>query len=153
MRGRLRFVGWFLAAGLAAACTEPLAPGDVLGTYALQGVAGRLLPAVVDSSSDLIVRVFADTLHLSNDGHGTRVRIAEYQYPTGAFPTDTLRWDSPLSFRVVLERIEIGFVCPWNADCVAPPHVIAWRTSGGLRAGWALGERVPQEYVRLTSAP
>ena len=152
MRDRIRFLSLFLWAGVAAACTEPLGPDRVAGTYALQVVAGEALPAVVYSSSDLVVRVFADTLDLSNDGTGTQVRTAEYQYPTGAFPTDTVRWDTPFSFRIVEERIEIVFVCPWDADCVAPPHVIAYRTFGGLRASWALGERVPQDYVRLTSA-
>jgi hypothetical protein len=153
MRERLRLLALFLGAGLAAACTEPLGPDGVLGGYALQAVAGQPLPAVVDSSSDFIVRVLADTLRLGNDGRGARVRIAEYRYPTGIAPTDTVRWDGQLGFRIVEGRIEMTFVCPADALCVAPPHIVAWRTSDGLRSSFDLGQRVPQDYRRLASAP
>ena len=151
MRDRVRLPALLLAAGLGAACTEPLRPGDVLGTYALQVVAGEPLPAVVDSGSPLIVRVLADTLRMAVDGRGRRVRIVQNEYPTGGAPTDTVRSESPLSYWLVDRRIEM-YICPWDADCVFPT-VIARPTAGGLRVVFAVGQRVPQDYDRLTSSP
>jgi hypothetical protein len=151
MRDRLRLPALLLGAGLAAACTEPLRPDDVLGTYTLHAVAGEALPAVVDSSGSLIVRVLADTLRMAVEGRGRRVRIVQSEYPTGGAPTDTVRWDVPLNYWVVERRIEM-YICPWDADCFVP-NVIARTTADGLRVVFALGQRVPQDYVRLTSAP
>jgi len=151
MRDRFWFPALLLGAGLAVACTEPLVPDDVLATYALQIVAGEPLPAVAESSSSQIVRILADTLRLAADGRGERVRIVENEYPTGAAPTDSVRWESGLSYWVVGRLIHM-YVCPWDVDCESP-NVIARPTAEGLRVEWAGGQRVPQDYLRLRSAP
>ena len=149
MRSASRIPVLLMCAGLAAACEEPLGPKDIVGTYALEDVAGEALPAIVDSNSYGILRVLADTLRLTADGRGRRVEVVESEPSTGGLPTGPLRWEQSFSFGIVHGWIEIAFDCPWDADCVAPPHVVARPLANGLRVDFALVSRVPQTYSRL----
>lgn len=111
----------------AAACSDPLGPGDVAGIYALRSAGGQSLPATVTIGSFSFV-ILADTLHLRPDGSGRHARIS--QNPGGP----PQRFDIDLRFETLNGRIEITFMCPPNALCTAGPHLIARREGSGLRA-------------------
>jgi len=149
MRATLRLPVLLMWAGLAAACEEPLGPEDIVGTYVLQDVAGEALPAIVDSNSYSVLRVLADTLRLTADGRGTRMEVVESEPSTGGSTTGPMHWEESFGFRIVHGRIEITIDCPWYADCVAGPHVVARPIANGLRVDFALASRVPQTYSRL----
>ena len=151
MHAPSRRLVWPLSAGLAAACEDPLRPDDVVGTYALRDVAGGALPAIVLTNDYGVWRVLADTLRFTADGRGTNVNVAEHEIPPGASPTGPVRMVSPFTFRTVEGRIEIAFDCREPAaSCVAPPHLVARPTTGGLRADYYLMYRVPQTFARIT---
>jgi hypothetical protein len=141
-----------LCAALAVACGEPLSPRDVAGTYALQRVAGDALPALLYTNGAVNVRVFADTLQFLSDGHGTLITVRESEPVSGGPSSGPLRRENAFGFRITAARIEVGFECPPNADCVAPPHLILQRTGDGLEAVFALGARIPLTYTRVASA-
>jgi hypothetical protein len=139
-----------LSLGGSGACTNPLAPADVAGTYVLRQVGPDPLPTVLYANSDVIVRVLADTLRLVATGEGTEVGLREVEFrqagipPGGPQPVATA-----FHFRIVGGRIEITFGCPPNGDCAAGPHLILRRTSAGIRADVAPGLRVPLYFARV----
>jgi len=139
-----------LCAVLPLACGEPLSPGDVVGIYALQRVASEPLPAVLFTNDYVTVRVFADTLRLSLDSRRMRVFVGVSEPAGAGQPVEPLRWESAFGFTIIGDRIEVAFACPPNANCVAPPHLVLERTPDGLRAEFALGERVPLIYDRVS---
>jgi hypothetical protein len=114
-------------------CHESLGPDDVAGAYVLELVGDAPLPAEVFRDGSGIVRVVADTLRLRENGRGTLVSVRVID-PTASAPTvpTPSRLETALTFRVVDERIEMAFVCPPNASCVAGPHLIARRRAQGL---------------------
>ena len=140
------------AAGLPLACGEPLRPGDVAGAYALQRVAGNSLPTIQYANGYVTVRVFAETLSFTPDGRGADITVRESETLAGGPVTGPERNETVFGFRVVQGRIEIAFDCPPNADCVAPPHIVAQRLPNGLEVQYALGARVPQIFARVASS-
>lgn len=66
-----------LYVGLAVACGDPVAPGDIAGTYALQRVDGDPLPTVLFTTEYVRVRVLADTLRLNANGTGLQIGVRE----------------------------------------------------------------------------
>ncbi len=141
-----------LCAALLVACGEPLSPSDVAGTYALQRVAGDTLPALLYTAGSVNVRVLADTLQFLSDRHGTQITVRESEPVSGEPSTGPLRWTSAFVFGITGGRIEVGFECPPNANCVAPPHLVLRPTGDGLEASFALGARIPLTYTRVASA-
>jgi len=141
----MRLMPLFVA-GLPLACGEPLRPRDVVGSYALQSVAGDSLPTVLYANGDVTVRVLAETLSFTPDGRGEAITVSESQATTGPQRSETA-----FGFRIVEGRIEIAFDCPPGADCVAPPHIVAHHTPIGLEVQYALGGRVPQIFTRAAS--
>ena len=135
---------------LPLACGDPLSPSDVAGTYALQRVAGDTLPAVLYTNDNVTVRVFADTLRFTVDHRGALITVRESEPLAGGPSTGPVHWETPFTFRIVEDRIEVGFECPINANCVAPPHLVLRRTPTGLRADFALGARLPLSYERVS---
>ena len=134
-----------LVSALPLACAEPLSPNDVAGAYAL--------PTLLYTNQYVTVRIFADTLRLTADGRGTVNTVREREPLTGGPTTGPRHAQWALGFRVVRGRIEMAFDCPINANCVPPPHIVAWITAEGLRVDSALGARVPRIYTRLPSIP
>ena len=134
-----------LAVSLAAACGAPLSPSDVAGIYTLQRVANESLPTLLFTSG---IRVVADTLRFESGGRGTRITVVEGE-PYQGFPA---RQESSFQFRISDGRIELGFICPPNGNCVAAPHMTFRRADSGLRADFALGERTPLMYARIDSS-
>jgi hypothetical protein len=138
-----------ICAAIQLACGEPLAPGDIVGTYALQNVAGEPLPTVLFTNEFATVRVFADTLRFTPDGRGSINTIRENEPRAGDGPTQRYAWQTAFSYRVVEDRIEVAFDCPPNANCVKPPHLVLRETPTGLRADFALGARLPLFYTQV----
>ena len=144
-----------LAGAVALGCGDSLGPDDVAGRYALQAIAGEPLPAVSFTGADVTVRVLAETLVLRADGTGTATvheEVEELSLPPGTTRSDR-RWERALRFRARDDRLEIEFICGPGELCVRPPHLIARRQGSALLVEYALGERVPQLYRRLTSLP
>ena len=154
-RFRAPLLAALLAGTLALGCGDSLGPYDVAGRYALQAIAGEALPAVSFTGAYVTVRVIAETLLLRADGTGTakvHAEVEELSLPPGARRSDQ-RWERALRFRTTDDRLEIEFVCGPAQLCARPPHLIAQRRGSTLLVEYALGERVPQLYRRLTSLP
>jgi hypothetical protein len=142
-----------LCAALPLACGEPLSPSKIAGAYALQRVAGDSLPALLYTNENVTVRVFAETLSFTPDGRGTVITVRESQPLIGGPSTGPTRGEIAFGFQVVEGRIQIAFDCPPNANCAAPPHVLARWTGNGLQALYALGARIPQVYTHVAPRP
>ena len=113
---------------LALACSGDLGPGTLSSsTYVLETVDGDPVPALLYSNQFVEFYVVSDTIRLRPDGTGTisGVRSAvplQPGIPGGQDPT----WSTAdIRLRRVLREIEIDYVCPANADCAPPPHLIA----------------------------
>jgi hypothetical protein len=141
-----------LAALLAQGCGESLNPSDVLGIYVLQQVANDPLPAVLHSNDDVTVRVFAETLYFASTARGTFSTVREAEPATGE-PPSSANFKTGFGFQTIDDGIEVGFDCPINANCVAPPHLVLRWISDGLRADFALSARTPLIYARLPETP
>jgi len=115
-------------------CTDSLAPEDVAGLYVLERIGSEPLPAVMWENELNTVLVTSGTIRLRPDGSGT-VSGTEESIPRqdGLPATNTSRLDVPIRFRTDGVRIEIEFLCPANANCSPPPHIVARPTLGGLR--------------------
>ncbi len=151
-----RAVSAAIALVLALGCAGPMAPGPVAGVYALTDVDGELLPALIIDNESLRLRVLGDTILLRPDGTGvvTGVREAEWLGANAAPAGLTrVRVENDFEYRIIGGRLEVAFICPPNANCVKPPHLVARATSAGLRVTYALGMRVPLHYARLAGSP
>jgi hypothetical protein len=135
-----------LCAAIPVACSDSLAPGDVVGTYALRSVAGDALPTLLYTTEFVKIRVFADTLRFTLDGRGSSSTFRESEPVKGDGPTEPFRWQQEFSYKLVDDRIEVAFICPPNANCAAPPHIVLRGVSTGLRADFAYGARLPLFY-------
>jgi len=128
------------------ACGDSLGPGDVVGTYVLQKVAGDALPTLLYTTEFVKIRVFADTLRFKIDGRGSINTLRESEPVKGDGPSEPFRWQSGFSYKVVDDRIEVAFDCPPNASCVKAPHLVLREARAGLVADYALGARLPLRY-------
>ena len=134
----------------ASGCDDPLAPAEVAGTYALQSIAGEPLPALLIDYPHYRLRVDEDELRLNADGTGRRITAGVGERLDVQDGPEPVVWDTDLRFRIVGQRIEIEEVCPPNATCLPPPHLIARPVPGGLRVEVTYGDRNPLSYA---SAP
>ena len=138
--------------GASGACTSPLAPADVAGTYVLRQVGPDPLPTVLASNSDVVVRVLADTLRLVATGEGTEVGLREVEFrQVGSPPGGPQQVATAFHFRIMAGRIEVTFGCPPNGNCTAGPHLVLQRTGAGIRADIAPGLRVPLYFDRIAN--
>ena len=143
-----------LLGAAALGCGDPLRPADVAGAYALVRVESEALPAVLYSNEYVRVRVLADTLRLNADGSGTRIGLRDVEpLQQGVAPAGETRVEGEFRFWTANGRVEVDFICPPNANCVAPPHLVARPVPGGLRVDFDLGARVPLFYARVAGAP
>lgn len=131
----------------AASCDDPLAPAELAGTYELRSIAGEPLPTLLVDYPHYRLRVDQDELVLNADGTGRRItRGVSERLDVEGGPEPVL-WDTELRFRVDDQRIEIEEVCPPNASCLPPPHLIARAVRGGLRVEETYGDRNPLFYA------
>ena len=136
---------------VAVGCAEPLSPGDVAGTYALQRVAGDPLPTMLYATENWRIHVFAETLRFTPDRRGTIVTIRELE-SVDRPSLGPLRGENGLGFRIVDGRIEVAFDCPPSGNCTPPPDLIMRRTADGLRGDFAQEARTPLLYARVPSS-
>lgn len=136
-----------LCAASPLACGAPLAPGDIVGTYALHNVAGDALPTVLYRNE--FQSVSSPTLRFTLDGRGSIHTFRENEPRAGDGPTHRDSWETAFSYRVIEDRIEVAFDCPPLANCVEPPHLVLRETRSGLRADFALGARLPLFYRQV----
>ena len=142
-----------LSVGLAVACGDPVAPGDIAGIYTLQRVDSDPLPAVLFPTEFVRVRVLADTLRLNANGSGVQISVREVEPLVPGLPAErSSRVASELRFETKRGRIEVSTICPPNAICPPPPHFVARAVAEGLRVDVATGQRVPLLYTRATGA-
>jgi len=76
----LRSVGSVAIAFVLAACSDPLGPADISGTYVLTSVGSAAPPVLVTLDDGSTRRIEADTVVLRADGTGTR-RVVEQFTP------------------------------------------------------------------------
>jgi hypothetical protein len=108
-----------LGLALAAACsTEPALP---LGRdyYALESVAGVALPAPYAPNPSYNGLLVADSIMFREDGTGHRQAVYQEENSTTRFnSSEALNWTRSGN------RIEVTFVCPPTASCIAGPHLV-----------------------------
>lgn len=145
------FAAVLLTATFALACVDTLSPAGVAGVYALRNVLGESLPAVSSASSEVTVRVFADTLRLRANGSGRAISVIDIETHVDGIRSGITRNEGTLRYRTTGGRIEVTFDCPINASCVALPRLVLRPTGLGLRAEYAIGARVPRLYARIVA--
>jgi hypothetical protein len=136
------------------ACSDPLSPQNVKGSYALLRVAGDTLPALLYTNDYVSVRILSETLRFTTDDRGSRTVSYESTPLAGGFPTvanNGLETRAPENFhwRVRNGRLEITYDCPINANCIAGPHLLLLPTTNGLLGYPRSLSRSPLLYERL----
>jgi hypothetical protein len=139
-------------AALTLACEGSHGPSNFLRTYALREVQGDPLPTVLYTNEYVAVHVLSDTIRLRADGTGSisGVRSSEPLQPL-ILPQPPTWSTADIRFRRGMDRIEIDYVCPANANCAPPPHLIAVEGDNRLQVTWAPGMtgRSPMIYVAV----
>ena len=138
----------FAAAG-ALGCGSPTGFMGAASTYVLRTVAGDPLPAVYSTNEHRTVRVLADTLLLLIGGAGEHRVTRQVTSSLSGSTETTVRHVLELQWSRDGRRLELGYICPPNALCIAPPHLRGELTDGGLTVSYALGARVPQLFERI----
>lgn len=138
----------FAVAG-SLGCGSPTGSMGAASTYVLRTVAGDPVPAVYSTSEHTTVRVLADTLLLLIGGAGEHRVTRHMTSPLSSSTETTVRYVIELHWSRDGRRLELGYLCPPNALCVAPPHLRGELTDGGLIVSYALGARVPQLFERI----
>lgn len=139
-----------VAAWAAGACTSPLAPSDIAGTYALRTLRGETLPTQLNDQVTNSPLLLADTLHLSRDGNGLWVDVYEFESVTPGGPPDTVR------FTMAVEVLRQGgqlllaerFTCSPGVICRAPEVYAIGRWEGEL-----VLEDGPRYYAKVRHPP
>jgi hypothetical protein len=138
---------------LALACSGDLGPGTISSdTLVLQEVDGDPLPTVLASNEDYEIHVLSDTLRLRADGTGTISGVLSAEPLRPGLPAQEPTWGTAdIRYRRLLRGMEIDYVCPPNASCVAPPHLIAVERGDRLEVAWApsLNGRSPMIYTAV----
>lgn len=138
---------------LAAGCRESLSPFAVAGTYVLERVGDAPVPTVIFTDSRGTVRVIADTLVLGADGRGRFISVQTIEPEGASGPGAPMRVESDLRFDIVGSMVEITYVCPPSALCLAGPHLIARRRSLWLIVEETLASDALRYYRRAGSLP
>jgi hypothetical protein len=145
--GRARFIVP-LALLLTAACDSPAGPMEGGEAYELKSVAGDEVPAIVLQNEHVTVVLLADTLRFFGEGRGVELRHQEVTYTNGPETPEVSRIETAFGYGIAGDSIEISYVCPSFASCIAGPHLTG-RVDGGvlrLNAGFGVHvyERVPE---------
>jgi hypothetical protein len=141
-----------MLAALTLGCEGSHGPSNFLSTFVLREVQGDPLPTVLYANEYVEVHVISDTIRLRADGTGTisGVRASEPLQPS-ILPQPPTWSTAEIRFRRGIDRIEIDYVCPINANCPPPPHLIAVEGNGRLQVTWAPGMigRSPMIYAAV----
>jgi len=126
-----------LAATVAAACTEPLAPRDIAGTYSLRTLRGEVLPTRLNANITNSPFLLADTLELSASGNGLWIDVYEYESATPGGPPDTVKFTMPVSILQEGGQLLLAerFICPPGLTCRDPEVYPISRWQGELVLG------------------
>ena len=133
---------------VVAACDNPTGPADFAGSYRLERYEGMSLPAISYQSGTTSVTVREASLVLGEEGTGvltTTTRVVDAITPQGE--EDTL--SQLLRFDVREGRMEITFVCPPNADCIAGPHLVGERIDDDLALSPRASSKPASIYRRV----
>jgi hypothetical protein len=114
----------------------------------LRSVGGEPLPMVWISNESVAITVRADPIRMRDGSTGDRVVVQEYQEALPSAPA-VRRETADFEFVQRVDRIELSFVCPGLALCVAPPHFVGRVTADGIVFDEALNYRVPLCYERV----
>lgn len=135
---------WLAGLGvLLAACHDTSGPGFNGAVYELRTIDGEALPAPYGENLQYPNRMFADTLVLRADGSG-EWRIVVEDSPGGAkrHAVDAFHYTGQ-------SHIEITFVCPPLALCIAPPHLTGDVTETGIVFSMSRVTRAPLVFDRI----
>lgn len=148
----------FIAAGVSACgnsdgATSVNPPGPK--TFALQAVAGQVLPAMISNTDVTRFEILADTIHLGPDmhGRGTETLVTRtVNTLSGTF--ELLKEDRDFQYRIFRGRIEMDFACndmPVGSppSCVAPPHYSGLFGDDVVSLDAALGYPTPMRFERI----
>jgi hypothetical protein len=141
----------FLLAFPSLACESSLSSDAVAGTFVLRRVEGDPLPAVLYTTDHSRIWVLSDTLFFRADGQGTRTTLVEIEPLNSEAPNESSARAESFSFRIVRTSIEVN-LCPPNANCVAPPHLVLRPTANGLIAVSSKCSRAPLTYEQAATA-
>jgi hypothetical protein len=135
---------------LVLGCGDSLAPEDLRGVYVLRSIAGEPLPTVAGGNEWLTIHALADTLRFGSDGRGTRSVVQETVTHADGARSGRAHGQQEFFYHIVRGRVEIGFPCPPNANCMPPPHLVARRAAGGLTVEAPRQTlRAPMRYARV----
>ena len=127
-------------------CESVLDPSGVAGTYVLESVGGRPLPAVVWDDEFVRATILADTFRLHSDGTGTRVYALDVKYLKESQRDGKAVFDRQVSYQLKGNDIALTHVCGPAELCAPPPHHTGRISSAALRLG---GEPGPYVYRRV----
>ena len=116
-----------------AGCDSPTGARLADDVYALTSVGGEPVPTVLFAFEGTTVVVLADTLRFSSHAPGTHVRRQEVTHDTDPGSPRVERYEAEFGYRITGDRIEISYVCPPFASCVAGPHLTGVITDGTIR--------------------
>jgi hypothetical protein len=134
---------------LVIGCESATHADPPAGTYVLRTIAGDPLPALAWQTEYTAVQIVADTLFIGPHGRAEERRMVEVHSFVPHHSQKTHMTQSELGIRFAKGRLELSYVCPPNANCVAGPHLIGRLTSAGLTIETANGMRVPLVYERI----
>lgn len=140
--------------GFGLACGPSTMPVEEPPTYVLREVAGDPLPTLLVTNEHFAFTVLADTIRLHPDGTGTisGVTSAEPVQPL-LLPVPPTWASADIRYRVLGlgDQLEIEYLCPPNANCAPPPHLLATRQGSRLVVSPAPGMlgRSPRIYTAV----
>ena len=132
---------------VGGACDDPTGPGRFAGSYRLERYEGASLPATIYQSATMSVTILGQSLLLGEEGTGVATmtsRVVDAITPQGLETTTS----SLLRFQVRNGVIEITFVCPPDADCIAQP-ILGARIDGGLAVSSPASSKPASIYRRV----
>lgn len=119
---------------LLSGCDSYLGPLGAVGSYTLESIGDRPLPAISTQNEHVTITTVADTLHITDGQRGVHVRHQSVERPTDPTGPVLMRQESDFTYRIEGARIEISYHCPPNALalCMAGPHLFGRAERGRL---------------------
>jgi hypothetical protein len=127
-------------------CESFLAYTADQGTYVLESVGGRPLPALVLENEWSRVAILSDTVRLQSDGTGTKVYAVDVEYLKEPNRDGKTLIERRISYQLKGEAIEVPNICGPAELCTPPPHWTGRITADELRLDGAPG---PYVYQRV----
>jgi hypothetical protein len=118
--------------------------GPLAAEYRLESIDGDPLPAVSISNSSVTIEILESRLEFKST---TRGEQHERLRSTSAGDSDgtVFETESPFSYRLVGDRLEITFDCDDTGSCIAGPHLVGEVGEDKIEFDQALG-RTPLLY-------